>query len=81
MAIVIQTINPALLGHIVVVLKYDNDAASWEVEDTGGPVLGTEFSSGMPILTRNWMFSDRALQPLRGKSRAFECSESEVCRG
>ena len=68
LAIVTHSCNPAMLGRIVVVRSYRCDAGRWKVEAMGAPVLGTGFESGSPVLTRDWLFRDSSLQPLRGET-------------
>lgn len=66
LAIVIHSINPILIGHIVVVGVHRTDSAMWEVLDMGGEAFGIEADTGCPIVTNNWLFHDSALQPIRG---------------
>lgn len=65
LARVIHSVNPALMGRIVLV-THSYDAERWAVAVFGDPVFGVTACDGRPIVTNDWAFLDSSLLPLRG---------------
>ncbi|MCA8174571.1 MULTISPECIES: hypothetical protein [Burkholderia] len=77
LARVIHSINPVLVGRIVLV-THSYDVERWAVTVFGDPVFGVTACDGRPIITNDWAFRDSSLLPLRGDEPNSRVDELEV---